>query len=1258
MMDDPMNPAESSSRKTIEQLTEEFMDRLRRGDRPSISEYIRDNATLAAEIRDVFPALAMLERLGSPPADSGQLPVNTPTLEQLGEYRILREVGRGGMGIVYEAVQEPLGRHVALKVLPLHLAGDPVFLERFGREARAAACLHHTNIVPVFDVGQYDGIHFYTMQFIQGQGLDQVIAEIIRLRKEPAAALEPQGNGQSSRRATITPRAAISRQVAHSLLSGRFEQLAAEASAESATENSQRTVVPLDRPVTNVSRQVDNSMDRDGDLHQAGAAMAQGSSVRLPGQAALSDSSSAGQHYYRSIARVGLQVAEALGYMHSQGLLHRDIKPSNLLLDTHGVVWITDLGLAREDESAALTRTGDVVGTVRYMAPERFRGKSAASSDVYSLGMTLYELSALRSAFDESDRGRLIYEIASKDPAPPRTYDPRVPRDLETIVLKAIDREPARRYQSADALADDLRSFIDDRPILARRSGVLERGWRFCRRNRLVASLAASLAALLVVVAVAGSIAALVFRDEANDLQQEQTKSTQRLYDALFARAQSGRWSGRMGQRFESLRALAESANLGPALKWDDEQKLLLRNEAIACLILPDLQLAQPVHRLPQGTFSLAFDANLKRYAASDQNGNLHLCRTADHVELVRLPGAGDRAHVARFSPGDRFLAAKYHDNLPLVARVWDLLAKKVAWESPGGDFDFSPDGSRFALVTPDGAIQLFDLHSQRALKRLPVEPPCEVVRFQPHGDLLAVCSTPSADVRVIDVESGKVVKTFQHPREVLFVNWDPTGKLLACACSDFLGYIWDVESGERQVVLRGHQAELMGAYFSHTGPFLASVSWDQTTRLWDSRTGRPLISADGELLAFSADDRRLAFRGKSGSGADDVRVFEFARGDECRTLQEVERREKGPNHVDISPDNRLLVSCGPDGVWVWDIATGERAAVINDGRKSLGFNSTALFHPNGTSVLTTIDHGIYRWPIKRFREAGRLHVSIGPPQPLSDFRGDGPACLDRDGRTLATIRGEEAYVITLDQASQPVRPAGHAEMPRIAINPNAKSVTRSIWHLDQASQPVRLAGHAGMARIAISPDGKLVATGTWHGLGVVLWDAKAGKKVRDLFPEAASATVAFSPDGKWLVSGANDIFRIWRVGRWDYHDISGAFPNLIAFSDDGETMAVSYSQSAVRLVNPDTGATFAELEPQNPQLMSWLRFSPDGTRLAVACSTHLIQLWDLRRIREQLAAMGLDWSTRPYPPDGADAHVPIKVEVDQGMLGPSHGGS
>jgi len=542
--------------------------------------------------------------------------------------------------------------------------------------------------------------------------------------------------------------------------------------------------------------------------------------------------------------------------------------------------------------------------------------------------------------------------------------------------------------------------------------------------------------------------------------------------------------------------------------------------------------------------------------------------------------------------------------------------------ESPGGEFDFSPDGNRFALVKPDGSVQLFDLRSQQALKRVPVEPPCETVRFHPHEQLLAVCNQRQTDVRIIDIDSAKVVKTLRHPQGVFALNWDSTGKLLACAGFDHRAYVWDAQSGEKRAVLTGHQAELVGVLFSHSAPILASFSWDKTTRLWDYRMGRQLMSAGGELRAFSADDRHVAIRSQLEWVADDVRVYDFASGDECRTLQEVGTKEKSPTHLDLSPDGRLMLSTGQEGIRLWDVATAEQLAVLYEAGKTLDVDPTALFHPSGNSVLTSTKHGIFRWPIKRSREEGHDRLTIGPPQRVSDLTGQGWTCLDRTGHTLATIRGQEAYALPLDRTAP----------------------------------PVRLTGHADIKRIAISPDGKWIATGTWHGRGVVLWNANTGQKVRDLFPEANSATVAFSSDGRWLAAGANDIFRLWKVGSWDHRDIPGAFPYAIAFSGDGGTMAVSHSPSVVRLVDPYTGKNLAELEPQNPQLMSWLRFTPDGSRLAVACSTHVIQLWDLRRLRRQLSAMGLDWNAPSYPADGAEAHVPIQVEVDRGILASESG--
>ena len=250
------------------------------------------------------------------------------------------------------------------------------------------------------------------------------------------------------------------------------------------------------------------------------AAASPSSSAVLPGGAQLSTvESGRRQPYYRSVAHLGQQVAEALAYAHDRGIVHRDIKPSNLLLDSAGVVWITDFGLAKAEEEG-LTNPGDILGTLRYMAPERFRGEADGRADVYALGLTLYELLALRPAFDSPDRMQLIEQVKTAEPTRPRALDPRIPRNLETIVQKAIDKDPGRRYQAATDLAEDLRRFLADEPIRARRVSLAGRLLRWGRRNKLVAGLSGAVAALLVVLAVGSTIAAIRFNRKAEESQQ------------------------------------------------------------------------------------------------------------------------------------------------------------------------------------------------------------------------------------------------------------------------------------------------------------------------------------------------------------------------------------------------------------------------------------------------------------------------------------------------------------------------------------------------------------------------------------------------------------------------------------------------------------------------------------------------------------------------------------------------------------------
>jgi serine/threonine protein kinase/tetratricopeptide (TPR) repeat protein len=525
-----------SDREPLEELAESFLARFRAGERPSLTDFIAAHPELADRIRKLFPALVEMEQAGSAigPATGSIIPRagDGRFRESMGDYQIIREVGRGGMGVVYEAIQESLGRHVALKVFAPWARADPRQIERFRREARAAARLHHTNIVPVFGVGECNGQRYYAMQFIQGQGLDAIIHELRRLRSAP----DPEG--ESTVPPDSTRSALLAATVAHSLLTARFATTQ-EGEAAVAVANLSETGYEVSTPPMAMPAGAEPASDVS---HSQWASQAGGS-------------------YARTIARVGLQVAEALAHAHGQGILHRDIKPSNLLLDIGGNVWVTDFGLAKADDADALTEAGDILGTIRYMAPERFRGDSGPQSDIYGLGVTLYEILTLRPAYDEGDRARLIDHILQTDPPPPRAVDPKIPRDLETIVLKAMAKHPDDRYTSASALAEDLRLFLEDRTILARRSSTSEQFWRWCKRNPLVAALGVLAVALTTAVAIISTVAAIWLGQS----RSAALKNLGRARDAeVLARAESER-ARRSAAESEAVRKFLENDLLAAA---------------------------------------------------------------------------------------------------------------------------------------------------------------------------------------------------------------------------------------------------------------------------------------------------------------------------------------------------------------------------------------------------------------------------------------------------------------------------------------------------------------------------------------------------------------------------------------------------------------------------------------------------------------------------------------------------------------------
>ena len=386
----------------------------------------------------------------------------------LWDFRLLREVGRGGMGIVYEAEQISLGRRVALKVLPFAATMDPKQLQRFKNEAQAAAHLHHTNIVPVFGVGCERGVHYYAMQFIEGQTLAHVIADL-------RAHADLPGKADPYEEATAAP------------ATRDYQPAPVRSSSESCSPPAAMTPT---RPIAALSTE-----------HSIKSAA-----------------------YFRTVASLGIQAALALEHAHDQGVIHRDIKPANLLVDARANLWITDFGLAHCQNQAGLTMSGDLVGTLRYMSPEQALAKRVIvdhRTDIYSLGATLYELLTLEPVFTGSDRKELLRQIAFEEPRAVRKHGKAVPAELETIVLKALEKNPADRYATAKEMAEDLERFVKDEPIRARPAGLARRFGKWVRRRPALA-MAYGLTMLVLLLSGLGGQTAWLWHRAEVALEKEQ----------------------------------------------------------------------------------------------------------------------------------------------------------------------------------------------------------------------------------------------------------------------------------------------------------------------------------------------------------------------------------------------------------------------------------------------------------------------------------------------------------------------------------------------------------------------------------------------------------------------------------------------------------------------------------------------------------------------------------------------------------------
>lgn len=980
----------------------------------------------------------------------------SPLARSFGDYELLEEIARGGMGVVYRARQKSLNRLVAVKMILGGGHAGPKFVQRFRAEAEAAANLHHPNIVAIHEVGEHEGQHFFSMDYVDGPDLER--------------------------------------------LTGR-------------------------RPI--------------------------------PAEKAV---------------RYAKAIAEAIHYAHGHGILHRDVKPSNVLVDSDDQVRITDFGLAKVLTSdTSLTLSGQLLGSPHFVPPEQAsvkRGIVGPASDVYGIGSTLYYLLTGRPPFTAEELPDVLQQVLNTDPVSPRLLNPSVPRDLETISLKCLEKDPERRYSSAQELADDLGRWLRQEPILARPTSAWEHAVKWVKRKPAIAAL---IATVMVVMAIGFSTTLWYARD-----------AREKLWQAYLDQARYRRVGGQPGRRFDSLDALAKAAAIRPSLE--------LRNEAIACLALPDV-MAQRRWRLDPPARSWAgvcFDATCERYVWAHPDGSLRICQVKNGRELFRLQTEATPTNaVLCLSPNGRFLAEKYAQPGATWLRVWDLsrrelmLAQRLS--DRGSAVDFSPDNHQLAIGDAEGAVHFYDLLEGRESNAVNLLRPHDSLSFDPGGKRLAASDSQSTAVLILDLDTRRIAPPFEHPGYVGGIAWSRDGTLLACACFDQGIHLWKVDTGERTAVLRADSTHTtVGVAFNQGGDLMVSYGWDQMTRFWDPNLGQQLVSIPGEMvrIAFGADDRLLGFKVHNYQAG----VWKVDPARECRRVGLA-----GPLvSAQFSPDGSLLATASRDGVRLWQVEGYRRLNHL-----PLEESRSVIFHPDGGSLITSGGAGVQRWPVQFDKQT--VVLRIGPAEQLFPSTRE-CAVLSPDGQTLVAARLDNADLLVLD--------------------------------LKQPERRKPLTGHPMAASISISPDGYWLATGTWKGTGVKVWTTRTWQVVKEL-PVKGNAICLFSPDGQWLVTSSAEDYRFWKVGPWEPgsvipSDLGGDTSGAMAFSPDGTVLALLHgTRVGVKLLAVPSGHELATLETGPP-----LCFSPDGSQLATAGKDwQSLLVWDLRLIRRQLAAMKLNWA-------------------------------
>ena len=1103
----------------------------------------------------------------------------------IGEFTVIREIGRGGMGVVYEATQASLNRRVALKTLPISDRMDQRQIQRFQNEARAAAQLQHPNIVPVFSIGMDAGVHFYAMQFIPGYDLAHYIRHAKTILASPRAP-----------RSGDTPRFAAA------------------------------TTAQVFQPTPGMLQQ---SSD-----------VAEGSTLSVPladfiDMMADQKSSVADRSMFESILQIGIQAAEALHYAHQVGIVHRDIKPSNLMLDHEGKLWVTDFGLAQIQGAGALTMTGEVIGTLRYMSPEQPLGQRVLvdqRTDIYSLGVTLYELLTFKKAFGGETPKEIIRQVCFDEPVSIRRLSPRVPEDLETIVLKAMAKNPADRYQSARELADDLERFRADQPINARRPTLVQQGRRWIRRHTALATAAA--AGIVILLLTSLTATGMIWNSlNAETLQRRRSESLLNKSEGLRLIANSALVKDENPGL--ALLLAVKGAELSPGVDANTALLNAMGSNYELSTFSPRDETTETICVSPDGTRAVttvsrsafgrgsfpAVESDLKTgetlrsfddgsaltSAGYSSNGKL-LLMTSAPLRNSGLPPVKENAarnppqqeSVAtlwdvqtgvkqfafndssldvvletQFSPDSRRVVLPGKDN---SVKVYSTISGQLELSLKGHTAKvlstaFSSDGKRLISVSEDSTVRIWDADSGAEQQSLTLQTDFKIIpkavftadnqivistaegttlrsletgeRINPQhwpesevkvsrdGGRIALYSKYGKHVSIWDCRSLRRIVSIAEEDGIMTTAWSADGKsLMVATTSQIMVHL--VEDGGVLATLLGHSNQIINAVFTPDGERVVTTSHDMTVRVWSVKNGNESLTllqhpaaTVPSSWAVSADSKYLAAAEKP------VWNCEILNADGLTQSSQFSGRASRDSF-----DLDSLVTLTDHEVQLWDSASSRKVASFHINTDTIGYAKSV---PGTDVVVLLLNSGkvmLWNTVTQERRKLGETDEFISSFDVHPD---NGNVVLGmRSGRIIVASANNGAIVQTFnhDNAVLAVR---YSSSGSLILTVDSRDTTR-IWGNDQAAPTRTLVPANGgkCNRAVFSADEKSVVT--WNELEKDLircWSLETGEVVRETTPVHFPEVVLHPSQPLVAIASPNDGLMLWNWLTGEFRQIT-----------------------------------------------------------------------------------------------------------------------